>query len=43
MYKYHADNGLEKKDFLDDIRFVQAGVVEVIEKQAHGFIDATPY
>jgi intracellular sulfur oxidation DsrE/DsrF family protein len=35
--------GWKKKDFIDDIRFVQAGVVEVIEKQAHGFIDATPY
>jgi len=35
--------GWKKKDFIDDIRFVQAGVVDVIEKQAHGYIDATPY
>jgi len=35
--------GWKKKDFIDDIEFVQAGIVEVIERQAHGFIDATPY
>ncbi len=35
--------GWKKKDFIDDINFVQAGIVEVIERQAHGFIDATPY
>jgi len=33
----------KKKDFIEDIEFVQAGIVEVIERQAHGFIDATPY
>ena len=33
----------KKKDFIDNIDFVQAGIVEVIERQAHGFIDATPY
>jgi intracellular sulfur oxidation DsrE/DsrF family protein len=33
----------KKKDFIDGIDFVQAGIVEVIERQAHGFIDATPY
>ena len=35
--------GWKKKDFIDDLTFVQAGIVEVIERQAHGFIDATPY
>ena len=35
--------GWKKKDFIDDIDYVQAGIVEVIERQAHGFIDATPY
>jgi len=35
--------GWKKRDFIDDITFVQAGIVEVIERQAHGFIDATPY
>lgn len=35
--------GWKKKDFIDDIEYVQAGIVEVIERQAHGFIDATPY
>jgi len=35
--------GWKRKDFIDDIEYVQAGVVEVIERQAHGFIDATPY
>ena len=35
--------GWKKKDFIDNISFVQAGIVEVIERQAHGFIDATPY
>jgi len=32
-----------KKDFIDDIEYVQAGVAEVIEKQVAGWIDATPY
>lgn len=31
------------KDMIDDIEYVQAGIVEVIEKQAQGFIEATPY
>jgi len=35
--------GWKKSDFIDNIDFVQAGIVEVIERQAHGFIDATPY
>lgn len=35
--------GWKKKDFIDNINFVQAGIVEVIERQAHGFVDATPY
>jgi len=35
--------GWKKKEFIDDIEYVQAGIVEVIERQAHGFIDATPY
>ena len=35
--------GWTKKDFIDGIDYVQAGIVEVIERQAHGFIDATPY
>ena len=35
--------GWKKKDFIENIDFVQAGIVEVIERQAHGFIDATPY
>ena len=32
-----------KKDFIDDIDYVQAGVAAVIERQAAGWIDATPY
>jgi len=32
-----------KRDFIDDISYVQAGVAEVIEKQVGGWIDATPY
>ena len=32
-----------KKDFIDDIEYVQAGVAAVIERQAAGWIDATPY
>lgn len=35
--------GWRKKDFIDDIDYVQAGVAEVIERQAAGWIDATPY
>lgn len=34
---------LTKKDFIDDIEYVQAGIVEVIERQVDGFIEATPY
>ncbi len=33
----------KKSEFIDGISYVQAGVVEVIERQAHGYIDATPY
>ena len=32
-----------KKDFIDDVEYVQAGVAAVIERQAAGWIDATPY
>jgi intracellular sulfur oxidation DsrE/DsrF family protein len=35
--------GWKRKDFIDDIDYVQAGVVEIIERQADNFIDATPY
>ena len=31
------------EDFIDDILFVQAGIAEVIEKQAAGWIGVTPY
>lgn len=30
-------------DFIEDIDFVQAGIVEVIERQVDGFIGITPY
>jgi intracellular sulfur oxidation DsrE/DsrF family protein len=30
-------------DFIDDIIYVQAGIVEAIEKQVDGFIGITPY
>lgn len=32
-----------KNDFIDDISYVQAGIVEVIEKQVEGYIEVTPY
>lgn len=32
-----------KKDFIDNIDYVQAGIAEVIEKKVAGWIDATPY
>lgn len=35
--------GWTQKDFIDDIDYVQAGVAAVIERQAAGWIDATPY
>lgn len=35
--------GWKKSDFIGSIHFVQAGIVEVIERLAHGYIDATPY
>ncbi|WP_419769207.1 MAG: DsrE family protein [Candidatus Marinarcus sp.] len=30
-------------DFIDDVSFVQAGIVEVIERQVDGYIGVTPY
>lgn len=33
----------KEEDFIDDISYVQAGVVEVIERQVDGWIEATPY
>jgi len=35
--------GWTKKDFIDDLTYVQAGLAEVIEKQVDGWILATPY
>jgi len=32
-----------KKDFIDNITYVQAGIAQVIERKAGGWIDATPY
>lgn len=32
-----------KKDLIDDLIYVQAGVTEVVERQVAGWIDATPY
>jgi len=32
-----------KKDFIDDLKYVQAGIAEVIEKEAAGWIEVTPY
>jgi intracellular sulfur oxidation DsrE/DsrF family protein len=33
----------KKDEFIDNIDYVQAGVAELIEKKASGWIDATPY
>jgi len=33
---------IEKKDLLDDIGFATAGIVEIIERQLHGYIYAQP-
>ena len=33
----------KKSEFIDDISYVQAGVAELIEKQAAGWIEVTPY
>ena len=30
-------------DFIDDVTYVQAGIAEVIERQADGWIETTPY
>ena len=35
--------GWKRKEFIDGIDYVQAGVAEAIERQAGGWIDATPY
>ena len=32
-----------EEDFIEDIIYVQAGIVEAIEKQVDGFIGITPY
>ena len=32
-----------KKDIIDDVTYVQAGIAEVIERVADGWIDVTPY
>ena len=32
-----------QKDFIDDIIYVQAGIVEAIEKEVDGYIGITPY
>ena len=32
-----------EEDFIDDIIYVQAGIVEAIEKQVDGYIGITPY
>jgi len=35
--------GWKRKEFIDGVDYVQAGVAEAIERQASGWIDATPY
>jgi intracellular sulfur oxidation DsrE/DsrF family protein len=32
-----------KKDFIEDLSYVKAGIVEVIEKKVAGWIEVTPY
>jgi uncharacterized protein len=32
-----------QKDFIDGIEYVQAGIVEVIERQTSGYVGVTPY
>jgi len=32
-----------KDDLIDDLSYVQAGIVEVIEKQVDGYFEVTPY
>jgi intracellular sulfur oxidation DsrE/DsrF family protein len=33
----------KKDDFIDDLTYVKAGIVEVIEKKVAGWIEVTPY
>ena len=35
--------GWKRKEFIDGVDYVQAGVAEAIERQAGGWIDATPF
>jgi len=35
--------GWKKSDFIEGVSYVQAGVAEVIERVANGWIDVTPY
>ncbi len=35
--------GWKESDFIDDISYAQAGIAEVIERVAGGWIDVTPY
>lgn len=32
-----------QKDFIDGVEYVQAGIVEVIERQTAGYVGVTPY
>jgi intracellular sulfur oxidation DsrE/DsrF family protein len=32
-----------QKDFIDGVEYVQAGIVEVIERQTSGYVGVTPY
>lgn len=38
-----ATMGWKDKEFLDDVSYVQAGIAEIIERQASGWIGVTPY
>ena len=38
-----ATMGWTKKDFIDNLTYVQAGIAEVIEKKVAGWIEMTPY
>ena len=33
----------KESDFIENIEFVQAGIVEIIERQTAGYISVTPY
>ena len=42
-FRAKSGMGWTKKDFIDNLTYVQAGIAEVIERKVAGWIEVTPY